>query len=95
MPLIALSGGAVYELDGPDRSGNNKLFRKPWMMTTIMFIGMSFCIPIGCADAYWQRRKQRKEDDGAHAPLLNGTLEEVCNSLLRATIKEKVPFVLL
>ena len=51
---------AVYELDGPDRSGVTKLFRKPWMMTTIMFIGMSFCIPIGYIDDYWQRRKQLK-----------------------------------
>ena len=46
------------------------------MMTTIMFIGMSFCIPIAYAEAFWQRRKQRKENDGAHAPLLNGTTEE-------------------
>ena len=50
------------------------------MMTTIMFIGMSFCIPIAYAEAYWQRRKQRKEDDGAHAPLLNGTSEDVSSS---------------
>lgn len=73
---------AVYELDGPDRSGVNKLFRKPWAMTTIMFIGMSFCIPIGYIDDFWQRRKQRREDDGAHAPLLNGTLENVWHSWL-------------
>ena len=49
------------------------------MMTTIMFIGMSFCIPIAYAEAYWQRRRQRKENDGAHAPLLNGTTEDVCS----------------
>lgn len=46
------------------------------MMTTIMFIGMSFCIPIAYAEAYFERRRQRKENDGAHAPLLNGTTEE-------------------
>ncbi len=76
LQLRLVSCYAVYELDGPDRSGVNKLFRKPWMMTTIMFIGMSFCIPIAYAEAFWQRRKQRKENDGAHAPLLNGTTEE-------------------
>ncbi len=47
------------------------------MMTTIMFIGMSFCIPIGYAEEYWQRRKQRTQDGGAYAPLINETLEEV------------------
>ena len=78
--LRGLSRCAVYELDGPDRSGVTKLFRKPWMMTTIMFIGMSFCIPIGYIEEFWQRRKQLKENDGAHAPLLNGTMEEVRRS---------------
>ena len=78
--LRGLSQCAVYELDGPDRSGVTKLFRKPWMMTTIMFIGMSFCIPIGYIEEYRQRRKQLKENDGAHAPLLNGTMEEVRQS---------------
>ena len=82
--LRLVSYYAVYELDGPDRSGVNKLFRKPWMMTTIMFIGMSFCIPIAYAEAFWQRRKQRKENDGAHAPLLNGTTEEARPSLSQA-----------
>ena len=47
------------------------------MMTTIMFIGMSFCIPIGYAEEYWQRHRQRTQDGGTYAPLLNGTLEEV------------------
>ncbi|CAK0787430.1 hypothetical protein CVIRNUC_010650 [Coccomyxa viridis] len=74
--ITSLLAKIVYELDGPDRSGVTKLFRKPWMMTTIMFIGMSFCIPIGYIEEFWQRRKQLKENDGAHAPLLNGTMEE-------------------
>ncbi|CAL5222410.1 g4769 [Coccomyxa viridis] len=81
--ITSLLAKIVYELDGPDRSGVNKLFRKPWMMTTIMFIGMSFCIPIAYAEAFWQRRKQRKENDGAHAPLLNGTTEEEKSSRSR------------
>ena len=52
-----------------------------------MFIGMSFCIPIGYIEEFWQRRKQLKENDGANAPLLNGTMEEVRQSLVLALLQ--------
>ena len=34
-----------------------KFFTKPWAMTTVMFLGMSFCLPW----AYWQEHKHKKQ----------------------------------
>lgn len=48
---------AVYELQGPDKQGNMKFFTKPWAMTTVMFLGMSFCLPW----AYWQEHKHKRQ----------------------------------
>ena len=64
----------MYELEGPDLDGKNKLFRKPWAMTLNMFIGMSFCIPLAYLE---ERRNRRKPSAGnssleASEPLLNG-----------------------
>ena len=68
------SDAAVYELNGPDLEGKNKLFRKPWAMTANMFIGMSFCIPLAYLEERGKRKKRMAIDatgDGL-APLLNG-----------------------
>lgn len=67
---------AVYELQGPDRQGNMKFFTKPWAMTTVMFLGMSFCLPW----AYWEEHKHKKQaqeavlsgNGGVTDPLLYG-----------------------
>ena len=48
---------AVYELQGPDKQGNTQFFTKPWAMTTVMFLGMSFCLPW----AYWQEHKHKRQ----------------------------------
>ncbi|KAL3147971.1 hypothetical protein ABBQ38_014266 [Trebouxia sp. C0009 RCD-2024] len=66
----------VYELQGPDRQGNMKFFTKPWAMTTVMFLGMSFCLPW----AYWEEHKHKKQarealssgNGGVTDPLLYG-----------------------
>ena len=91
---------AAYELQGEGSDGKEKLFRKPWIMTTvrlsvalsnrlhvsrfdtsvlllssdvwvqIMFIGMSFCLPI----AYWEQhqlKKKEKVPDPIEDPLLS------------------------
>lgn len=64
---------AVYELQGPDLDGNDKLFRKPWAMATNMFIGMSFCIPLFYLEEGRQRRRSAQSAGlDASAPLLNG-----------------------
>ena len=64
---------AVYELQGPDLDGNDKLFRKPWAMATNMFIGMSFCIPLFYLEESRQRRRSAQSaGSDASAPLLNG-----------------------
>lgn len=60
----------VYELQGPSLEDRDhlKLFRKPWAMTTVMFVGMSFCLPLAHlhewrahSEARRQRRKQERE----------------------------------
>lgn len=37
---------AVYELQGTGADGSTKYFHKPWAMTTVMFMGMTFCLPL-------------------------------------------------
>ena len=54
---------AVYELDGPGRDGKVKLFEKPWAMSTVMFLGMTFCLPL----AYWAERKEARRRKAAAA----------------------------
>jgi hypothetical protein len=68
---------AVYELDGVSLDGHRHFFRKPWFMTTIMFVGMSFCLPL----AYLEERSKNKREaaaaaDGTEPLLTNG--QEVC-----------------
>ncbi|KAL4445807.1 hypothetical protein ABPG77_009006 [Micractinium sp. CCAP 211/92] len=53
----------VYELEGPGRDGVTKAFEKPWCMTTVMFCGMSFCLPL----AFFVERKQRQRAEKAAA----------------------------
>lgn len=43
---------AVYELKGHGIDGEEQFFRKPWFMTTLMFLGMSMCLPL----AYLEER---------------------------------------
>ena len=68
---------AVYELEGPDLEGKDKLFRKPWAMTLNMFIGMSFCIPLAYLEERRNRQKPAAGDPSLDAsePLLNGDLK--------------------
>lgn len=52
----------MYELQGPSlRDGKPELFRKPWAMTTVMFVGMSFCLPL----AHFQEWKAKKQAGAA------------------------------
>ena len=48
-----------------------KYFRKPWFMMTIMFVGMSVCLPL----AWLEDRQSKKQQDEARAhglePLLH------------------------
>ena len=65
---------AAYELEGEGLDGHQKFFRKPWAMATIMFLGMSFCLPFAYIEEARARSKQRStadlERDAAAAPLL-------------------------
>lgn len=57
--VTSLLAKIVYELEGVGRDGKNRLFTKPWAMTTLMFVGMSLCLPL----AYWQQFQARKKRD--------------------------------
>ena len=67
-PTCSLAG-AVYEIEAPGRDGKLKPFEKPWACTAMMFVGMTFCLPL----AYWvDARKAAKKEAGedASSPLL-------------------------
>jgi hypothetical protein len=68
---------AVYELQGPGRDGVDKYFRKPYFMTTVMFFGMSFCLPLAFLEQ-WQLRRRAAADGAEEAryPLLNNAVAE-------------------
>eukprot|EP00877_Chromochloris_zofingiensis_P014883 jgi/Chrzof1/9649/Cz04g10280.t1 len=42
----SLLGKLVYQLKGEGIDGSDKLFRKPWATTTLMFMSMVLCLPI-------------------------------------------------
>lgn len=75
---LTVGGGhvAAYELNGTGRDGKEKNFTKPWCMTTVMFLGMSLCLPL----AYLEERRAKKGAlTQAEEPLLGGTAEvRVC-----------------
>mmetsp|Transcript_1788 Transcript_1788/g.5204 ORF Transcript_1788/g.5204 Transcript_1788/m.5204 type:complete len:487 (-) Transcript_1788:640-2100(-) len=70
----------IYELHAPGRDGHMKPFHKPWACTTMMFVGMTFCLPLSWAIDFFQRRKaarkakhatpQLSDASDASAPLL-------------------------
>ena len=60
--LFKHTRNSVYELQGPSlRDGKPELFRKPWAMTTVMFVGMSFCLPLAHFQE-WKANKERAAD---------------------------------
>jgi drug/metabolite transporter (DMT)-like permease len=77
--VSSLLAKIIYELQAPGRDGHDKPFHKPWACTTMMFVGMTFCLPLSwCLDrgaAWWKAHKRRQEaaragSDDAGAPLL-------------------------
>lgn len=70
---------AVYELSSEGADGKERYFRKPWFMTTVMFVGMSFCLPLAYLEERAKARAARAPAAGASGePLLpNGTDGEV------------------
>ncbi|PRW59396.1 Solute carrier family 35 member F6 isoform B [Chlorella sorokiniana] len=70
--LTSLFAKIVYELDGPGRDGAVKNFQKPWAMTTVMFVAMSFCLPL----AFWTERRERRRATKAAAAAANGDAAE-------------------
>jgi Gpi18-like mannosyltransferase len=71
---------AVYELQGEGRDGKQHFFTKPWAMTTVMFLGMSFCLPF----AYWEEYKAKQAAKKQLQEFANGNAVE--EPLLDSTI---------
>lgn len=54
------------------RDGKEKNFTKPWCMTTVMFLGMSLCLPL----AYLEEHRAKKGAlTKAEEPLVGGPPE--------------------
>lgn len=75
--IASLLGKIVYELSGKTQSGAEKLFRKPWASTAIMFLGMSLCLPLGWLLERFEAHRQAKKEaegssDAAAVALLKG-----------------------
>lgn len=66
--ITSLFAKVVYELKGVGLDGKEKLFQKPWAMTTTMFVGMSFCLPFAYYKEWQEAQQQGKED--LETPLL-------------------------
>jgi len=57
----------VYELQSVGLDGEIHYFHKPWAMTTLMFLGMSTCLPV----ALWQQHQEKQAKKAeAGQPLL-------------------------
>lgn len=54
----------MYELEGEGIGGEKQFFRKPWFMTTLMFLGMSLCLPL----AYLEERIDAGANANTDAP---------------------------
>ena len=80
---------AVYELQGPGKDGHEKLFTKPWAMTTIMFLGMSFCLPW----AYWEESKHKRQAQQALSNA-NGSAEPLLHGDTLASIIQQIAYTI-
>lgn len=59
---------AVYEVQSEGLDGEVKFFRKPWAMTTIMFMGMSLCLPLAFLEE--RQKAAAAAEEAAREPLL-------------------------
>lgn len=84
--LTSLAAKAVYELDGTNRHGQHQLFQKPWAMTSVMFLGMSLCLPL----AYWQQWKAKKlrEAGRLDEPLLGADVDKAAGEGTHSEARE-------
>lgn len=80
--ISSLLAKIIYELKAPGRGDHLKHFHKPWACTTMMFVGMTFCLPlswvINLVQYLHRSRSQRAKQDadgrvsneGVDAPLM-------------------------
>ena len=70
----------MYEISSEGSDGKEHFFRKPWFMTTLMFVGMSFCLPLAWLEEHAKTRAAANASNDGSEPLLgNGTNgHEVC-----------------
>jgi len=61
--ITSLAAKIVYDLDGIGRDGVLKNFEKPWAMTTVMFLGMTFCLPLAYYVEHREKTRQGRDID--------------------------------
>lgn len=93
--ITSLFAKLVYELKGEGLDGHEKYFRKPWAMTTIMFMGMSMCLPMAYWEDYTAARKRRQARAESSEALLggNGTDDAPVRSELKDALMLAIPTV--
>lgn len=77
----------VYEIQSVGEDGTTKYFHKPWAMTSLMFIGMTCCLPL----AYYQECKKRQALAEEEAPLLARAQDPKPRNELRETLLLSIP----
>ncbi|WIA30810.1 hypothetical protein OEZ86_000868 [Tetradesmus obliquus] len=87
--ITSLFAKVVYELKGVGLDGKEKLFQKPWAMTTTMFIGMTFCLPVAYYKE-WKQEQERKQKEDLEEPLL-ATANGVVKGSLKETLLLAIP----
>uniref|UniRef100_A0A061RPA1 Integral membrane protein n=1 Tax=Tetraselmis sp. GSL018 TaxID=582737 RepID=A0A061RPA1_9CHLO len=68
--VTSLFAKIVYELKGEGLDGVHN-FHKPLFMCTVMFLGMSLCLPVAYLEQWYYRRAMR-QSEGSTEPLLPG-----------------------
>ncbi|GAB4819748.1 hypothetical protein N2152v2_006794 [Parachlorella kessleri] len=70
--FTSLAAKLAYQLKGTGRDGELNYFEKPWAMTTVLFLGMTSCLPLAMLLEYRQRRQQKTADEeDTLSPLLS------------------------
>uniref|UniRef100_A0A7S3QMG5 EamA domain-containing protein n=1 Tax=Dunaliella tertiolecta TaxID=3047 RepID=A0A7S3QMG5_DUNTE len=86
--ITSLISKTAYELESTGEGGQKKFFHKPWAMTSLMFMGMTFCLPL----AYYLEsiEKKRRALTQEEVPLLSTEVPKR-NSELKECLMLAIP----
>jgi len=90
--FTSLAVKIVYELDGEGIDGKVKNFEKPWAMTTVMFVGMTLCLPIAYIVEYRNKRAAfEAATQSAISPSTDGVIDNISAPLLGGSDLNALP----